>query len=149
MSTVTLDRLDDAYHFRGSNADGNTLHFDLTPDEGGQGEGVGPMQSVAMSLAGCSAVDVVGILRKGRQQVDAMRIRVDYDRADATPSVFTRLHVHFAFEGEVAMDKAARAVTLSLSKYCSVARMLAATARIEASWSVNGETSETVEIEQA
>jgi putative redox protein len=146
--TVHLERLDDAYHLRGTNAEGNAIEFDLTESEGGTGSGVGPMQAVAMSLAGCSAVDIVGILKKARQNVTAMRMAVDYDRADTTPGVFTRLHVRFEFEGEVEMHRVERAVTLSLSKYCSVARMLASTARLEASWSVNGQLSETVQIEQ-
>lgn len=136
---VHLTRTDDAYHFVGRNAVGNETHFDTGPDEGGSGRAAGPMQTVAMALGACSAIDVVNILRKARQEVTSFDIDVDYERAaDETPSVFTEMHVHYSLEGDIEPEKARRAVELSVTKYCSVSKMLSKTAAISHSFSVNG-----------
>lgn len=137
--TVTLTRTDDAYHFIGRNAAGNETHFDTGPAEGGSGAAAGPMQTVAMALGACSAIDVVSILKKGRQQITSFNIAVEYDRAkNETPAVFTKMHVHYQLEGELEPEKVRRAVELSVEKYCSVSKMLARTATITHSFSVNG-----------
>ncbi len=137
--TVTLTRADDAYHFIGRNAVGNETHFDTGPAEGGSGAAAGPMQTVAMALGACSAIDVVSILKKSRQQITSFDISVEYDRAkDETPAVFTKIHVHYLLEGVLEPEKVRRAVELSIEKYCSVSRMLGKTATITHSYSING-----------
>lgn len=136
---VTLDRIDSNYLFRGRNEDGVETHFDTSPDEGGSGKAPGPMQTVAMALGACSGIDVVSILRKGRQEIEAFHVDIDYERArDQTPAVFTSFHVHYSLDGELDPDKVRRAVELSIEKYCSVTEMLRSTATIEYSFSVNG-----------
>ncbi len=140
MSTVTLQRLDDKFHFLATNSTGNTLHFDISPEEGGTGQGVGPMQAVAMALGGCSGIDIVLVLQKQRQDLQKFDTVITYDRAeDETPSLFTNLHIHYEFEGELDPDKVHRAVDLSVNKYCSVAKILEKTASITVSWSINGQ----------
>lgn len=137
--TVTLTRTDDAFHFIGRNAAGNETHFDTGPAEGGSGAAAGPMQTVAMALGACSAIDVVSILKKARQEITGFDIDVEYDRAtEETPAVFTKMHVHYLLEGELEPGKVRRAVALSIEKYCSVSRMLSKTATITHSFSVNG-----------
>ena len=64
---ITLHRLDDAFHFLATNETGNEVHLDVSPEEGGSGQGAGPMQAVIMALGGCSGIDIVSILKKGRQ----------------------------------------------------------------------------------
>ncbi len=136
---VTLRRTDGAYHFVGRNAAGKEVHFDTGPVEGGSGQGAGPMQTVAMALGACSAIDVVNMLRKARQDLAGFDVDVEYERAkDRIPAVFTDLHVHYSLEGDVDPDKARRAVELSITKYCSVSKMLSETATITFSFSVNG-----------
>lgn len=140
---VTLDRIDGNFLFRGRNEDGAETHFDTSPEEGGSGKAPGPMQTVAMALGACSGIDVISILRKGREDVVDFHIDVDYERAaDRTPAVFTEIHVHYALAGELDPEKVRRAVELSIHKYCSVTKMLEKTATIDYSFSVNGQTYE-------
>ena len=136
---IKIHRLDDAFHFRGSNEAGNTVDMDNSVKEGGTGQGIGPMQMVATALGGCSAIDVVHILKKARQPVENFDIEIEYERArDQIPAVFTHLHVHYILTGDLNTDKVRRAVNLAIRKYCSVATMLEKTATITYSFSVNG-----------
>ncbi len=140
MPTVSLSRLDDKFHFLCTNSAGNTLHLDTSSEEGGSGQGVGPMQAVAMALGGCSGIDIVIVLNKQRQDLHKFDTTITYERAeDETPALFTDLHVHYEFEGNLDIDKVRRAVDLSINKYCSVAKILEKTASITVSWSINGQ----------
>jgi putative redox protein len=82
------------------------------------------MQTFLVSLAGCSAMDVVMILTQQKQQLDDFEIEVTGQRADAVPAVYEHVHLAFFATGEVAANKLERAVRLSVEKYCSVAKML-------------------------
>jgi len=140
MPKVTLTRTDDKFHFVGRNEHGNSLHLDTAVDEGGSGQGVGPMQAVAMALGGCSGIDIVIILDKQRQDLQKFDTVITYDRDEnETPALFTKLHVHYEFEGNLDQDKVRRAVDLSINKYCSVAKILEKSATITVSWSINGQ----------
>lgn len=140
LMKVTLKRLDDKFHFLGANAAGNTLHLDTGPEEGGSGQGVGPMQAVVMALGGCSGIDIVSILKKQRQELASFDTEITYERAEGeTPALFTVMHVHYIFSGNLNPDKVRRAVDLSISKYCSVARILEKTVPITVTWSINGQ----------
>lgn len=88
---VTLDRLYGA-QFRATNEAGQSIMIAGAPDIGPSEEGLRPMQALLASLAGCSAIDVLNILQKGRHQVDTLEVRVDGERADAIPAVFTKIH---------------------------------------------------------
>ncbi len=136
---INLHRLDDAFHFVASNEDGNTVHLDVTPEEGGTGQGAGPMQMMIMSLGGCSAIDVISILKKQRQRIETFDVEIDYARAEGeVPSLFTTIHAHYVLTGDLDPAKVRRAVALSLGKYCSVTKIIEKTATITASCSVNG-----------
>ncbi|MDA7961333.1 MAG: OsmC family protein [Gammaproteobacteria bacterium] len=101
-----------------------------SPEIGG-GDGARPMEMVLMGLGGCTAIDVGIILGKSRQVLTDLSIDISAERADAHPAVFTRIHLHYTLRGEnLERRKVARALSLSLEKYCSVTRMLAATAEI-------------------
>lgn len=137
---VTLQRIGEPFHFEARNEAGNVVHMDTTAEHGGTGQGAGPMQLVAMALAGCSSIDVISILNKSKQRVDGFNVEVDARRAkDQVPAVFTDMHLHFNVEGEVEPEKVKRAIELSIEKYCSVSKMLEKTAGITHSFSVNGE----------
>ena len=129
---ITLQRLNDAVHFEAKNDDGNTIHLDGSPDIGGKGKGVRPMQALLMSLAGCSSMDVVMLLKKMRQPLEEMRVEVNGDRVDEVPAVFKKIHMQFILKGDLDEAKVAKAIGMSVEKYCSVARMLDKTAEI--SW---------------
>ncbi|MCY4170160.1 MAG: OsmC family protein [Bacteroidetes bacterium] len=140
MPKVTLSRLDNKFHFVGTNSAGNSLHLDTSPDEGGSGQGVGPMQAVAMALGGCSGIDIVIVLDKQRQDLQKFDTTITYERSqNETPALFNTLHVHYEFEGNLDEDKVRRAVDLSINKYCSVAKIIEKTAPITVSWSINGQ----------
>ncbi len=132
---ITLQRLNNAVHFEAKNDDGNTIHIDGSPDVGGEGKGVRPMQLLLMSLAGCSSIDVVSLLKKMRQPLDDIRVEVNGQRAtDEVPPVFKKIHLMFFLKGKLDEEKVAKAIGMSVEKYCSVARMLEKTAEI--TWEV-------------
>jgi len=132
---IKLKRLNHAVHFEGSNEEGNTVHIDGSPGTGGEGKGIRPMQLLLMSLAGCSSIDVVTILKKMRQSPDEISVEVNGERAtDQVPPVFKKIHLHFILKGDLDEEKVAKAIGMSVEKYCSVARMLEKTAEISFSY---------------
>ena len=136
---IHLHRLDDAFHFLATNEAGNEVHLDVTEEEGGSGQGAGPMQSVIMALGGCSSIDIILILKKQRQDLRDFDVDIAYERAkDQVPALFTRIHAHYVLTGDLDSSRVRRAIDLSLNKYCSVAKILEKTVPITASFSING-----------
>jgi putative redox protein len=89
------------------------------------------MEMLLLGMGGCTAFDVVHILRKGRHSVEKCEVLMDAERAEADPKVFTKIHAHFVLKGAGLTDAAVqRAVDLSAEKYCSASIMLGATASI-------------------
>jgi putative redox protein len=126
---VSLKRTKGA-QFVATNSAGQKALIDGPPDIGGQGEGVRPMEMLLMSLAGCSAMDVLLILQKQRQPIVDLAVDVVGTRADAVPAVYTDIHLTFTATGDLDESKLDRAVALSMEKYCSVTKMLEPTVRI-------------------
>ncbi len=89
-----------------------------------------PMELVLIALCGCTASDVVGILRKKREPFTALEVRAAGDRADGYPAVYTSIHLTYAVRGQVSKKSMEDAVRLSKEKYCSVSAMLEKTAKI-------------------
>ncbi len=117
--------------FVGENESGQTVSIDGPPDAGGQNRGARPMEVVLIGMGGCTAFDVVYILRKARQQVTDCVAHIAAERADTDPKVFTRIHVHFVVSGKwLNPAQVARAIQLSAEKYCSASIMLGKTAKI-------------------
>jgi putative redox protein len=113
---------------------GHALVMDGAPDGGGRNLAPRPMETVLAGTGGCSAYDVVTILRRGRHDVRGCSVKVDAERAPSDPKVFTRIHMHFTVSGhQLSDDAVARAVALSHEKYCSATIMLAKTAEITVS----------------
>ena len=122
--------------FVGSTESGHALAFGTAHGEGAK-PGPSPMELVLLGTGGCTAWDVVSILEKGRQPVDDVAVALDADRAETEPRVFTRIHLHFTVTGRgVDPRKVARAIDLSMDKYCSASAMLAETAEITRDFAV-------------
>jgi putative redox protein len=122
---IELKRLDDAFHFEAKSETGNVVHMDAGENIGGHNQGVRPMQMLLMGLGGCSAVDVVLILKKQKQVVDDFEISIDGDREEGVePSLWKTVVIHFKLKGQIEIAKAERAVQLSIEKYCSVSKTL-------------------------
>jgi putative redox protein len=99
--------------------------MDGSPDAGGRDLGIRPMEMVLLGLGGCTAFDVISILKKSRQAVVDCVLEIDSDRADTIPKVFTRIHIHFVISGKnLDRAKVKRAIDLSADKYCSASEML-------------------------
>ena len=114
----------DGVRFVGETGSGHSVVMDGPEDHGGRNLGTRPMEMVLLGLAGCAAFDVVTLLRKTRQEFVDCEVKVKANRADSVPSVFTDIDLLFTVTGDVGEKQVERAVSLSVDKYCSVARML-------------------------
>jgi putative redox protein len=86
--------------------------------------GLSPVQALALAIAGCMAMDVVDIVRKGRHPLIGLEVTFSGDRAETPPRRFTRIQLHFIVRGSVPTDAVTRAISLSREKYCSVSNSL-------------------------
>lgn len=121
----------EAATFLGETGSGHALVMDGAPEYGGRNLGPRPMELLLVGMGGCSAFDVVMILKKARQQIADCVAEIEATRADTEPKVFTHIHVHFIVKGKDLSDKQVeRAVQLSAEKYCSASIMLGKTAKI-------------------
>jgi putative redox protein len=110
---------------------GHSIVMDGAPDGGGRNLAPRPMETMLAGTGGCTAYDVVVILRKARQNITDCTVEVEADRAAQDPKVFTRIHFHFIVTGlGVDPNHVARAIELSADKYCSASIMLAKTAEV-------------------
>ncbi|MGB9130361.1 MAG: OsmC family protein [Thiobacillus sp.] len=124
-------KLIEGVSFVGQSESGHSVVMDGAPESGGKNLGVRPMEMLLMGLGGCSAFDIVMILRKGRQQVTDCVAYLSAERADSDPKVFTQIHVHFTVTGKgLDPKRVEQAVKLSAEKYCSASIMLGKTAEI-------------------
>jgi len=137
---VSLERINKAVNFKASDAQGSSILMDGTEELGGIGNGVRPMQTLLMGLAGCSAVDMVMILGKMKQALEDIKIDVDATlRKYDTHKEFDEIHMTFYLVGDIKPAKAIKAVNLSVTKYCSVAKILEKSAEIKSTVYLNGE----------
>ncbi|WP_420589845.1 OsmC family protein [Bacterioplanoides sp.] len=111
--------------FLGESGSGHSVVMDGPEDHGGRNMGVRPMEMLLLGLGGCTSFDVMSILSKQRQQVVDCVAEIEAERADAVPSVFTKIHVKFKVTGKNLKESLVeRAVKLSAEKYCSASIML-------------------------
>ncbi|MFM8472678.1 MAG: OsmC family protein [Candidatus Kapaibacterium sp.] len=111
------------HHFTGTDAKGMVTHFDA-PIDGADPLAASPMSIMLQSLAACTSVDIVDILHKKRKTVTAFSVRVQAERADEHPRVFTSAVLHFTLTSpDAALSDLERCIELSQEKYCSVAAM--------------------------
>jgi putative redox protein len=111
--------------FTGTADSGFEIQLDAKKEVGGEGRGFIPMELMALSMAGCTAMDVMSILRKKRQDVTDFEVRVDAPRAEEHPKVFTRATIDYLVTGR-GVDEAAvvRAIELTAGSYCPAQAML-------------------------
>ena len=110
---------------------GHILAMDGAPEGGGRNLAPRPMETVLAGTAGCTAYDVVLILKRGRHEVSGCQVKVSSERASTDPKVFTKIHMHFVVSGKnLAETAVARAIQMSHEKYCSASIMLGKTAEI-------------------
>ena len=136
---VTLNRLNDNFHFELKNERGHIVNVDSRPEFGGNDMGPSPMELLLMGVAGCSAIDMISILKKQRQEITSFKAEVDGERVqvgEAKP--FKDIYVVFSLEGNINEDKAVKAAQLSFDKYCSVSKTLEPTATVHYKVILNG-----------
>ena len=123
--------------FSAETGSGHLLTMDGAPDGGGRNLAPRPMETVLAGTGGCTAYDVVLILKRGRHDVRGCQVQVKADRADTDPKVFTKIHMHFVVTGRgLAEGAVQRAIQMSHDKYCSASIMLAKTAEITTSFEI-------------
>ena len=142
---VVLNRLDQDFHFEAKGSSPIPVHIDAAEGIGGHNAGARPMELLLMGLGGCTAIDVILILKKQRQVVEDFQIRVQGDRekiegTEKTP--FRQINIQFELRGQIDGSKALKAIQMSMDKYCSATAQLEPSATITHSILLNGETFE-------
>ena len=134
---IELNRLNEGYHLEAVNEQGKTVHIDASPDIGGTNQGMRPMQLLLTAMGACSTIDIINILKKQKQPLRDIKITATGEREkDVVPSLFVEAHVHFRLYGDLDEEKVKRAVSLSVDKYCSVAKTMSHKATITHSFEI-------------
>jgi putative redox protein len=116
---------------------GHLLNMDGAPEGGGRDLAPRPMETLLAGAGGCTAYDVVLILKRGRHVVTGCQVKLQAERAPTDPKVFTKIHLHFVVTGQGVPEAAVqRAIELSHEKYCSATIMLSKTAEVTTSFEV-------------
>lgn len=130
-------RWHDGMSFIAETGSGHLLAMDGAPEAGGRNLAPRPMELLLAGAGGCTAFDVVLILQRGRHAVSGCDVRLQADRAETDPKVFTRINLHFVVSGKgLKAEVVERAIKLSAEKYCSASIMLGKTAEITHSFEV-------------
>lgn len=134
---VTLNRVNQGFHFEGKGVSDIAVNIDGSEEIGGNNLGARPMELILMGLGSCGAMDVVSILKKQKQEIIDLKIHIDGKRNyNITPAIFEEINIEFVFIGNLNEDKVRKALTLSMEKYCSVSAMLSKTALIKYSYKI-------------
>jgi putative redox protein len=113
--------------FSGTTPSGHEIKMDAAEEAGGKNSGARPTELLLHSLAGCTGIDIVMILKKMRLETKAFQIEIEGVRSENHPKRFTDFHIHYLLEGDLPEDKVVRAIQLSKNTYCSVYHSLNAT----------------------
>lgn len=125
MVEINLHRKQGDFGFEATDANGHVVKLDTSDETGGVNFGVRPMQMLLMGLGGCSAIDIVMILKKQRQTIDGFSMKITGQREPGKePSLWETVKITFFLKGTIDKEKAERACQLSMDKYCSVAATL-------------------------
>ncbi|MDA8905453.1 OsmC family protein [Candidatus Thioglobus sp.] len=115
----------------GKSHSGHSITMDGPIEIGGENLGVRPMEMLLLGVAGCTMIDVVTTLKKMRQDLSHCETKINAERANEHPKVFTNIHIHFIVKGkDLDSKKVDKAISLSAEKYCSASIMLGKTANI-------------------
>ena len=135
---INIKRIDDNFRMNAMNEDGNSVQMDGANDIGGSSSGFSPMQMLLAAVGGCSAIDIILILKKQKQNIESFEVEVEGEREKIEDySLFRNICLHFKLKGKLEKEKVERAVKLSLEKYCSVSKTLEPTAKITYKVSIN------------
>ncbi len=135
---IKLKLVNHAYHFEAVNEQGNTVNLDANPAIGGENMGFRPMETLLAGLGGCSAIDILSILRKQQEVIDDFKIEINATRREQeVPAIFEQINIQFIVKGKVDEEKLKRALKLTFEKYCSVANILGRSATINFSYILN------------
>lgn len=127
----------DGMTFIAETGTGHLIGMDGAPEAGGRNLAPRPMELLLAGTGGCSAFDVVLILKKSRQAVTGCEVRLIAERADTDPKVFSRIGFHYIVKGRsLKPDAVERAIQLSAEKYCSASIMMAKTAELTHTWEI-------------
>ena len=123
---ITVDWLKKDFHMEAGNEEGGKIRIDGNTVIGGLEGGMSPMQLLLAGIGGCSAIDVISILEKQKQELTDLKVVVDGDKqsTDAGYSEYKTIHMHFILSGDLDPKKVERALNLSITKYCSVSKAL-------------------------
>lgn len=128
---IKIKRIDQDFALHATNEEGSIVTIDAAKEIGGNCKGMRPMQLVLSALGGCSAIDVLQILKKQKQEIGSFQVEINGAREKSgSYSLFKTIDLHFIIDGNVNPVKAEQAVKLSMEKYCSVAKTLEPTAKI-------------------
>ena len=131
MMKISIHRTDNDFKMEALNEEGNKILMDASPEIGGHNSGFRPMQLLLAAIGGCSAIDVILILKKQKQEIESFDVEVEGEREKIEDySLFRTICLHFKLKGKIDKDKAERAIKLALEKYCSVSKTLEPTALI-------------------
>jgi len=134
---VTVQKLEKEQHMEAANEEGGLIRMDGKTQIGGLEGGFSPMQLLLAGIGGCSAIDIIGILEKQRQDLQDLRVEVEGDKQKTgTYSEFKTINLHFVFEGDLDPQKVERAIDLSINKYCSVSKALEKGSKITHSYEI-------------
>ncbi len=139
---VVLNRLDQDFHFEAKGSSPIPVHIDAAEGIGGHNAGARPMELLLMGLGGCTAIDVILILKKQRQVIDDFQIRVSGNREKiegTEKSPFNQINIQFELKGQIDGNKALKAIQMSMDKYCSATAQLEPSATITHTLVLNGE----------
>jgi len=138
MEIIKIKRINNDFKLEATNENGNLITMDGSEAIGGSNLGFRPMQLLLSAVGGCSAIDVISMLKKQKQIITGFEIEVDGDRQKVEEfSLWKNIILHFKISGEVDAEKADKAIKLSLKKYCSVSKTLEPTANISYKLTVN------------
>lgn len=137
---ITLTRIDDGFNFEAVGQSPQKNYLDAGEDNGGQNKGSRPMEMLLMGLGGCSAIDVIMILKKQKQVIEDLTIEVSGEREEipgTSMKPFTSMHIKFMFKGDIDASKIERAINLSMEKYCSATAQFRGSVEITHSYELN------------
>lgn len=117
---IQLTRIDDDFRMEATNSRGDVLYSDGSAAIGASEQGWRPMELLLVSLAGCSSIDIISILKKQRQKIKDFKMDISGERVDGVPAPYKSIKVHFTITGQVKEIKMEKAIELTKGKYCSV-----------------------------
>lgn len=135
---INLVRKSGKFNFEASNESGFTVELDANPAIGGEGKGFRPMETLLVGLGGCSGIDMVNILTKQKEELKDIQIQIKASRVSTEPPIFEEINIEFNLIGNLSQQKVERALALTFDKYCSVSNILGRSAKINFTYTING-----------